>query len=149
LVADWRRREMVVVRVTLGVALTMALLLACSLLAAPAFAQADARGGTVQYVDCDQVQSAAGLQYGVGEVSQELNITQEQVLACLGDDDRDRDKDGETGADTEGKEDDVLADTIVKGALPETGGFPVLALVAYALVATGAFSLARLFGRRG
>jgi hypothetical protein len=100
------------------------------------------------------VQSAAASQYGVGEVSQELDITQEQVLDCLVDDDRDdgndrdRDDDGATGADTEGKEDDVLADTIVKGALPDTGGFPVAALAAYALVATGAFSVLRLLGRR-
>jgi hypothetical protein len=139
------------VRGRLGVVLG-ALLLACALLAAPAFAEANARAGTVQYVDCDQVQSAAASQYGVGEVSQELDISQEQVLDCLvdddRDDDRDGDKDGAAGADTEGKEDDVLADTIVKGALPDTGGFPVAALAAYALVATGAFSVLRLLGRR-
>jgi hypothetical protein len=138
---------MVGVRGTLGVALATvaALLVACALLAAPAFAEANARGGTVQYIDCDQVQSVAASQYGVGEITQELDITQEQVLACLGGD-RD-DKDGKTGADTKGK-DDVLADTIVKGALPDTGGFPVLLLAACALVAAGTFSAARLIVRR-
>lgn len=134
---------MVGVRVTLGVAL--AAVLVCALLAAPAFAQATAVGGSVQYIDCDQVQVAAADQYGVGDISERLDISQEQVLACLGDDDKD---DGKTGADTKGK-DDVLADTIVKGALPDTGGLPALALAAYALVVAGSFSVVRLVGRRG
>ena len=126
---------MVGVRVTSGVALAMALLLACALLATPAFAQANARGGTLQYVDCDQIVSVAAIQYHVRDVSQELDITQEQVRACIGDD----------GADTK---DDVLADTIVEGALPDTGGLSVPALAAYALVVAGALSLVRLIGRR-
>jgi hypothetical protein len=51
------------------------------------------RGPDVQYVDCSQVQSAVGGQYGnaiaigrdaAAEVAQELNITQNQVNACLG-----------------------------------------------------------------
>jgi len=33
--------------------------------AAPAFAQANAVGGSVQYVDCDQIQAAATGQYNV------------------------------------------------------------------------------------
>lgn len=154
------------VRGTLGVALAAgALLLVWALLAAPAFADAKAHGGTLQYVDCDQVQNAAGIQYnagsGSGEVSQELDITQEQALTCLGDDDRNDgnkndgnkndDKnnanDDTASADTEDKADDVLSDTIVKGVLPNTGGLSLPALAAYALVVTGVVSLTRLLGR--
>lgn len=140
---------MIYVRGTLGVALATAaaLLLTWTLLAAPAFADAKAVGGRLQYVDCDQIQAAAGFQYNAGssgDVNQEIEITQEQELACLGD----RDDDGTAGADTKGKADDVLADTIVKGTLPDTGGFSLPALAAYALVVTGVFSITRLLGRR-
>ena len=124
---------------TLGVALaTAALVLACTLLAAPAFADAKVVDGRIQYVDCDQVQSAVAFQYSAGssgDVNQELNITRDQERVCL------RDRDGN-------KADDVLADTIVKGTLPDTGGFSLPALAAYALVVTGVFSITRLFGRR-
>ena len=41
-------------------AAVMAMVLAA---AAPAFAQANAVGGSVQYVDCDQIQAAATGQY--------------------------------------------------------------------------------------
>jgi hypothetical protein len=56
--------------------------------AAPAFAQAV--GGKVQYVDCDQIQAAATGQYNFGNqgvaaaLSQQLGVSQNQVLACLG-----------------------------------------------------------------
>jgi hypothetical protein len=55
--------------------------------AAPAFAQAV--GGSVQYVDCDQIQAAVTAQYNVANeqnlagVAQELGVSQEQVLACF------------------------------------------------------------------
>jgi len=67
-------------------AAVMAMILAA---AAPAFAQATAVGGSVQYVDCDQVQAAATGQYNVGNeqdlagIAQELGVSQNQVLACL------------------------------------------------------------------
>src|SRR5215208_6889289 len=69
------------------VAAVMAMVLAA---AAPAFAQATAVGGSVQYVDCDQVQAAATGQYNTDNqqdlagVAQELGVSQNQVLACLG-----------------------------------------------------------------
>jgi hypothetical protein len=57
--------------------------------AAPVFAQASAVGGSVQYVDCDQVQAAATGQYNTDNqqdlagIAQELGVSQNQVLACL------------------------------------------------------------------
>jgi hypothetical protein len=57
--------------------------------AAPAFAQANAVGGSVQYVDCDQIQAAATGQYNVGNqqdlagIAQNLGVSQNQVSACL------------------------------------------------------------------
>src|SRR5215217_5487437 len=68
-------------------AAVMAMVLAA---AAPAFAQANAVGGSVQYVDCDQVQAAATGQYNTDNtqnqagIAQELGVSQNQVLACLG-----------------------------------------------------------------
>jgi hypothetical protein len=69
------------------VAAVMAMVLAA---AAPAFAQANAVGGSVQYVDCDQIQAAATGQYNTDNnqdlagVAQELGVSQNQVLACVG-----------------------------------------------------------------
>src|SRR5215207_5522489 len=57
--------------------------------AAPVFAQASAVGGSVQYVDCDQIQAAATGQYNTDNqqdlagIAQELGVSQNQVLACL------------------------------------------------------------------
>src|SRR5215208_7513545 len=57
--------------------------------AAPAFAQANAVGGSVQYVDCDQIQAAVTGQYNTNNqqdlagVAQELGVSQNQVLACF------------------------------------------------------------------
>src|SRR5215210_3221628 len=68
-------------------AAVMAMVLAA---AAPAFAQATAVGGSVQYVDCDQIQAAATGQYNVANdqdlagIAQELGVSQNQVLACSG-----------------------------------------------------------------
>src|SRR5215217_1338380 len=73
-------------KLTLLVAL-LAMVLAA---AAPAFAQANAVGGSVQYVDCDQIQAAATGQYNVGNqqdlagIAQNLGVEQNQVSACLG-----------------------------------------------------------------
>src|SRR5215208_6383378 len=67
-------------------AAVMAMVLAA---AAPAFAQANAVGGSVQYVDCDQIQAAATGQYNVGNkqdlagIAQDLGVSQNQVLACF------------------------------------------------------------------
>ena len=67
-------------------AAVMAMVLAA---AAPAFAQATAVGGSVQYVDCDQIQAAATGQYNTDNeqdlagIAQELGVSQNQVLACL------------------------------------------------------------------
>src|SRR5215216_6868917 len=82
-------------------AAVMAMVLAA---AAPAFAQASASasasasvsagganavGGSVQYVDCDQIQAAATGQYNVGNqqdlagIAQNLGVSQNQVSACL------------------------------------------------------------------
>jgi hypothetical protein len=67
-------------------AAVMAMILAA---AAPAFAQANAVGGSVQYVDCDQIQAAATGQYNTDNqqdlagIAQELGVSQNQVLACL------------------------------------------------------------------
>jgi hypothetical protein len=65
----------------------MAMVLAA---AAPAFAQANAVGGSVQYVDCDQIQAAATGQYNVendqealAALAQELGVDENQVLACF------------------------------------------------------------------
>jgi hypothetical protein len=126
---------MIGARGTLGVAVAT-VVLACALLAAPAFADARAVGGNLQYVDCDQVQSAVAFQYTSGDVDQELDVTRDQERVC-------RD-----GRDDARRADGVLADTIVRGTLPDTGGFPLLALAAYALVVTGIFSVTRLIGRR-
>jgi hypothetical protein len=68
-------------------AAVMAMILAA---AAPAFAQANAVGGSIQYADCDQIQAAVTAQYNTGNqqnaagVAQELGVSQNQVLACLG-----------------------------------------------------------------
>ena len=68
-------------------AAVMAMVLAA---AAPAFAQATAVGGSVQYADCDQIQAAATGQYNANNaqnaagIAQELGVDENQVLACLG-----------------------------------------------------------------
>ncbi|HEX2180977.1 MAG TPA: hypothetical protein VHH10_01730 [Rubrobacteraceae bacterium] len=68
-----------------AVAITLVLMLAVSV---PAFAQATAVGGSVQYVDCDQVQVATTQQVNAANdqdlagVSQSLSVDQNQVSAC-------------------------------------------------------------------
>jgi len=68
-------------------AAVMAMVLAAT---APAFAQANAVGGSIQYADCDQIQAAATGQYNTDNqqnaaaLAQELGVDENQVLACLG-----------------------------------------------------------------
>src|SRR5215211_5062460 len=72
------------VRKVMLLAAMLAMVLAA---AAPAFAQT-AIAGSVQYVDCDQIQAAIG-QYqdatadDFSAVAQELGVSQNQVLACF------------------------------------------------------------------
>src|SRR5215203_4411257 len=81
-----RRKGGIQVRKVMLLAAVMAMVLAA---AAPAFAQASAVGGSVQYVDCDQIQAAATGQYNTDNeqmlagIAQELGVSQNQVLACL------------------------------------------------------------------
>jgi hypothetical protein len=69
------------------VAVILALML---VIAVPAFAQATAVGGSVQYVDCDQAQVAVTQQVNAANnqdfagVAQDLSVEQNQVLACSG-----------------------------------------------------------------
>jgi hypothetical protein len=69
----------------MAVAVIVALMLAISV---PAFAQASAVGGSVQYVDCDQAQVAVTQQVNAANnqdlagVAQDLSVEQNQVLAC-------------------------------------------------------------------
>src|SRR5215212_10831533 len=72
------------------ITLLVALLAMVVAAAAPAFAQANAVGGSVQYVDCDQIQAAATGQYNVendqealAALAQELGVDENQVLACF------------------------------------------------------------------
>src|SRR5918994_1593704 len=82
-----RRKGRIGLRKVMLLAAVMAMVLAA---AAPAFAQANAVGGSVQYVDCDQIQAAVTGQYNTGNeqdlagVAQELGVSQNQVLACVG-----------------------------------------------------------------
>ena len=70
-----------------AVAVILALML---VIAVPAFAQATAVGGSVQYVDCDQAQVAVTQQVNAANnqdlagVAQDLSVEQNQVLACSG-----------------------------------------------------------------
>jgi LPXTG-motif cell wall-anchored protein len=149
-----------------------------ALACAPALAQGanDNRDVNVQYVDCSQVQSAVGGQYGnataigrdaAAEVAQDLNITQNQVNACLGqigqnpggnggdnnnndddDDNNNNDDDGTTNGDDDGvasDENNVIESSIPETkVLPNTGGPSLLALGAGLALVAGAASLIRL-----
>src|SRR5215213_1620083 len=81
-----RRKGGIGLRKIMLLAAVMAMVLAA---AAPAFAQASAVGGSVQYVDCDQIQAAVTGQYNTDNqqdlagIAQELGVSQNQVLACL------------------------------------------------------------------
>jgi LPXTG-motif cell wall-anchored protein len=145
-------------------AAVMAMVLAA---AAPAFAQASAVGGSVQYVDCDQIQAAVTGQYNVendqdlAAVAQWLGVDQNQVLACYGSiaagEDVNIGDDGATvvahkatataTASAAGSDQyDGSASAAAGGELPDTGGASLLALGAGALLVAGGL-LARRFVR--
>jgi hypothetical protein len=145
-------------------AAVMAMVLAA---AAPAFAQANAVGGSVQYVDCDQIQAAATGQYNVGNqqdlagIAQELGVDQNQVSACLNSIAAGRDVNIKTPAPAAPTPKATAAPTpkataaptpkatatataSAPAALPPTGGAPVLALGAGALLVAGGLLARRI-----
>jgi hypothetical protein len=145
-------------------AAVMAMVLAA---AAPAFAQANAVGGSVQYVDCDQIQAAATGQYNVGNqqdlagIAQDLGVSQNQVSACLNSIAAGRDVNIKTPAPAAPTPKATAAPTpkataaptpkatatataSAPAALPPTGGAPVLALGAGALLVAGGLLARRI-----
>ena len=125
--------------------------------AAPAFAQATAVGGDVQYVDCDQIQAAATGQYNVGNqqdlagIAQDLGVSQNQVSACYGS----IAAGGDVGDGTAAAKHTATATATAGGGggsasaaaggeLPDTGGASLFALGAGALLVAGGL-LARRF----
>jgi LPXTG-motif cell wall-anchored protein len=117
--------------------------------AAPAFAQATAVGGDVQYVDCDQIQAAATGQYNVGNqqdlagIAQELGVSQNQVSACYGSIAAGGDV-GDGTAAAKKHTATATATAAAGGELPDTGGASLFALGAGALLVAGGL-LARRF----
>jgi hypothetical protein len=150
------------VRKVMLLAAVMAMVLAA---AAPAFAQATAVGGSVQYVDCDQIQAAATGQYNtdneqlVAGIAQDLGVSQNQVLACFesiaaGEDVNINTADGTAAAGGGGGKGTATAaatatagggggggggsaSAAAGGALPSTGGASLIALGAGALLVAG------------
>ena len=146
-------------------AAVMAMILAA---AAPVFAQASAVGGSVQYVDCDQVQAAATGQYNVDNeqdlagIAQELGVSQNQVLACFQSIAAGRDVNintasasavtvtatagggGGGGGGTATAAAGGTASAAAGGALPPTGGASLLALGAGALLVAGGLLARRI-----
>ena len=147
-------------------AAVMAMVLAA---AAPAFAQATAVGGSVQYVDCDQIQAAATGQYNVANdqdlagIAQELGVSQNQVLACLDSIAAGNDVNINTAAGSAsatatatatasasagggggGGGSASAASAAAGGALPPTGGASLLALGAGALLVAGGLLARRI-----
>jgi hypothetical protein len=156
-------------------AAVMAMVLAA---AAPAFAQATAEGGNIQYADCDQIQAAATGQYNTDNqqnaagVAQELGVSQNQVLACLGSIAAGRDVNINTaspstvtatskatttakaggggggsasaGGGGGGGGGSASAASAAGGALPSTGGASLLALGAGALLVAGGLLARRI-----
>jgi predicted DsbA family dithiol-disulfide isomerase len=134
-------------------AAVMAMILAA---AAPAFAQASAVGGSVQYVDCDQIQAAATGQYNVANeqdlaaVAQELGVDQNQVLACFRSIAAGRDVNINTASASAvtvtatATASSSSASAASGGALPSTGGASLLALGAGALLVAGGLLARRI-----
>ena len=144
-------------------AAVMAMILAA---AAPAFAQATAVGGSVQYVDCDQIQAAATGQYNVANdqdlagIAQELGVSQNQVLACLDSIAAGEDVNINTAAGSASASASATASATATaggggggggsasaaagGALPSTGGASLLALGAGALLVAGGLLARRI-----
>ncbi len=134
--------------------------------AAPAFAQATAVGGSVQYVDCDQIQAAATGQYNVANdqdavaaIAQDLGVDENQVLACYGSlaagEDVNIGDDGATvvahkatstaTASAAGSDQyDGSASAAAGGELPDTGGASLFALGAGALLVAGGLLARRI-----
>ena len=152
-------------------AAVMAMVLAA---AAPAFAQATAVGGSVQYADCDQIQAAATAQYNTDNqqnaagIAQELGVSQNQVLACLGSIAAGRDVNINASASSSatstatakmkaakatstataggggGGGSAAAASAAAGGSLPSTGGASLLALGAGALLVAGGLLARRI-----
>src|SRR5215208_5877247 len=142
-------------------AAVMAMVLAA---AAPAFAQANAVGGSVQYVDCDQIQAAATGQYNVendqealAALAQELGVDQNQVLACFRSIAAGNDVNINTAsasatatatatatASASAGGGGGSASAAAGGALPSTGGASLLALGAGALLVAGGLLARRI-----
>jgi uncharacterized membrane protein YgcG len=152
-------------------AAVMAMVLAA---AAPAFAQASAVGGSVQYVDCDQIQAAVTGQYNTDNeqdlagIAQELGVSQNQVLACVGSIAAGEDVNINTAAGTAaagkgtagatagatatasagggggGGGGGGSASAAAGGALPSTGGASLIALGAGALLVAGGLLARRI-----
>jgi hypothetical protein len=139
-------------------AAVMAMVLAA---AAPAFAQASAVGGSVQYVDCDQIQAAATGQYNVANeqdlaaVAQELGVDQNQVLACFrsiaaGEDVNINTASASavtvtaTATASSSSASSSSASAASGGTLPSTGGASLLALGAGALLVAGGLLARRI-----
>jgi hypothetical protein len=144
-------------------AAVMAMVLAA---AAPAFAQASAVGGSVQYVDCDQIQAAATGQYNTDNqqdlagIAQELGVDQNQVLACLESIAAGNDVNINTasasaatttatatataGGGTATAAAGGTASAAAGGALPPTGGASLIALGAGALLVAGGLLARRI-----
>jgi hypothetical protein len=137
--------------------------------AAPAFAQATAVGGSVQYVDCDQIQAAATGQYNANNqqdlagIAQELGVDENQVLACFqsiaaGNDVNINTASASTVTVTAkatststaksggggGGGGSASAASAAGGALPSTGGASLLALGAGALLVAGGLLARRI-----
>src|ERR687897_798244 len=153
-----------VLRKVMLLAAVMAMVLAA---AAPAFAQATAVGGSVQYVDCDQIQAAVTGQYNTGNeqdlagVAQELGVSQNQVLACVGSIAAGEDvnintasgtaaagggggKGTATATATAGGGGGGSASAAAGGELPDTGGASLIALGAGALLVAGGLLARRI-----
>ena len=135
-------------------AAVMAMVLAA---AAPAFAQATAVGGSVQYVDCDQIQAAATGQHNIANdqdlagIAQELGVSQNQVSACLDSIAAGNDVNiGGTAAATAtaggggGGGGGGSASAAAGGELPDTGGASLFALGAGALLVAGGLLARRI-----
>ena len=134
-------------------AAVMAMVLAA---AAPAFAQATAVGGSVQYVDCDQIQAAATGQYNLGNeqdlagIAQELGVSQNQVSACLGSIAAGEDVNINTGSASavtvtaSAGGGGGSASAAAGGELPDTGGASLFALGAGALLVAGGLLARRI-----
>ena len=133
--------------------------------AAPAFAQATAVGGSVQYVDCDQIQAAATGQYNLDNdqdlagIAQELGVDQNQVSACLGSIAAGEDVNIGGGGPTVTVHADTASPTATAsstasasssasaaagGELPDTGGASLFALGAGALLVAGGLLARRI-----